>query len=123
MAAVPGGPGPVVVPITLTVRVEGDAPGGPLPPYEGTLGARLGGDGYLQVGTGAWYTDTALAGDGTGAAWEVTTQVAVDAFRGSGTLIWTLAWGETQREMPLQWRTGQGVIREEARFELDAATD
>jgi hypothetical protein len=116
MAAVPGGPGPVVVPVTLTVRIEGDAPGGP-------LDARLDGDGYLQVGTGAWYTDIAPAGDGTGTAWEVATQVAVDAFRGSGVLTWTLTWGENERGLPLQWRTGQGVIREEARFGLDAATD
>jgi hypothetical protein len=118
------------VPITLTVRIEGDAPDGSLPPYKGTLppykgtlSARLHGDGYLQIGTGAWYTDTAPVEGGTALVWEVATQAAVDAFRGSGTLTWTLTWGENEGGLPLQWRTGQGVVREEARFELDAATD
>jgi hypothetical protein len=112
------------------VRIKGDAPGGPLPPYKGTLppykgtlSAQLHSDGYLQVGTGKWYTDIASVGDGTGTAWEVATQVAVDAFQGSGVLTWTLTWGETQRGVPLRWQTGQGAIREEARFGLDDATD
>ena len=107
MAPVLDGPGPIVVPLTLTVvRSDGAALGG-------ALSARLRGDGYFSVGVGEWYTD------GAGVVWEVTTEAAVDAFRGSGTLTWTLMQGERERALPLQWQVGQGVARAEDVLETD----
>ncbi len=100
MAAVPESPGPVVVPLALTVT-RSDAGLGDV------LSARLSGDGYFRLGATEWYTD------GTGMAWEVTTEVAVDSFQGSGTLTWTVMLGEQMLELPLRWQTGQGEIREE----------
>jgi hypothetical protein len=98
MGAVPEAPGPVVVPLTLIVtRSDGAALGG-------ELSARLGGDGYLRPGAGEWYTD------GVGTAWEVAVQAAVDSFRGSGTLTWTVTLGDEVLPLPLRWQAGQGVL-------------
>ncbi len=109
MAPVLDGPGPVVVPLTLTVvRSDGAALGG-------ALSARLGGDGFFPVGAGEWYTD------GAGVAWEVAAEAAVDPVRGSGTLTWTLVQGERELGLPMQWQAGQGVLKEEGVFRLDDA--
>jgi hypothetical protein len=99
MAAVPEAPGPVVVPITLTVtRSDGEILNGP-------LSAQLGGDGYFQLGVGEWYTDSLVS------SWEVATRAAVDSFQGSGVLTWTVTLGdEVLLALPLQWRVGQGVL-------------
>ncbi len=105
MGAVSESPGPVVVPITLTVtRSDGAALGGAQSRVDGTLSARLSGDGYLQLGAGEWYTD------GSGLAWEVATQAAVDSFQGSGTLTWTVTLGNGVLALPLLWQAGQGVL-------------
>jgi len=105
MAPVLDGPGPVVVPLTLTVvRSDGAALGGDKAPPKGTWSARLGGDGFFPVGAGEWYTD------GAGVVWEVATEAAVDPVRGSGTLTWTLMQGENERGLPLQWQAGQGAL-------------
>ncbi len=113
MGAVPEAPGPVVVPITLTVtRSDGAALGG-------ELSARLDGDGYFQLGAGEWYTD------GAGTAWEVAAQAAVDSFQGSGVLTWTVTLGNgvlalpsftrtlpsCTRTLPLLWQSGRGVLK------------
>jgi hypothetical protein len=98
MGAVPEAPGPVVVPITLTVtRSDGEA-------LDGPLSARLSGDGYFQPGAGEWYTG------GLGAAWEVATRAAVDSFRGNGTLTWTVVLGDEALALPLQWMAGQETL-------------
>ncbi len=98
MAPVLDGPGPVVVPLTLTVvRSDGEALGG-------ALSARLGGAGYFRVGAGEWYTD------GAGLVWEVATEAAVDPVRGGGTLTWTVVLGKGGLELPLRWQVGQGAL-------------
>ncbi len=53
--------------------------------------------------------------------WEVATEAAVDAFRGSGTLTWTLMQGERERRLPLQWQVGRGMARVEGVLGADDA--
>jgi hypothetical protein len=110
LQAIPEAPGPVSVPIRLTVRSAGD-------PLGAALDVQLTGEGgvFFQEGT-SWHTD------GSDAAWEIVSEVMIDPQRKGSLAWWVIPQGEEAAlaTVPLEWQGAQSeTARAEAVFTLE----
>jgi hypothetical protein len=110
MQMIPEGPGPVSVPIRLTVRSAGD-------PLGAALDVQLTGEGgvFFQ-GDSSWHTD------GSDVAWEIVSEVLIDPQRKGSLAWWILPQGgeAALATVPLEWQGAQSeTARAEAVFTLE----
>jgi len=109
LQAIPKSPGPVIVPVRLTVR-SGDTPLGV------ALDVQLTGEGgvFFQGDT-AWHTD------GSDANWEIVSEVVIDPQREGALTWWVLPQGgeAALANVPLEWQGAQSEARADGMFTLE----